>query len=724
VPELRFAPKSGHGASIAECQLRAIKRRIIAVAAVLATAVTFAFPISAATQTKVALIIGNGAYKGVPELTNPTNDATAVAGAFLRLGFSVRLVADASYDDMRRALLEFSQKARDSEMAVVFFAGHGIELGGENWLVPVDAELKTDLDTEQEAISLRSVMLMVSAASKLGVVMLDACRNNPFINKVKRSIATRAVTRGLSRVEPMNNVLVAYAAKDGTTASDGSGDHSPFTTALLKYIETPGLEITFLFRNVRDDVIAATGNEQLPFVYGSLSKEAIYFKPPPAAAAPVAPDQITWSLIKDTTDETALKRFTTQYPKSELRKDAEARIAALEAAQAAKPVPPKPDETTWALLKETTDEAALKRFMAQYPNSTLRKDAEARVAALAAAQAAKPTPPGPDEVTWALIKETTDEGALKRFAAQYPNSALRKDADARIAALEAAQAAKPVPPSPDEVTWAMLKETTDEAALKRFTAQYPKSLLRKDAEARIAALVAAQAAKPVPPSADEVTWALLEETTDEAALKRFTAQYPKSPLRKDADARIAALEAAQAAKPVPPNPDEVTWALLKETTDEAALKRFTNQYPNSTLRQEAEARIAALEATPKPVTGGAADAHELARSLQLELKRVGCFNGAINGQFDDATKAAWRSFSKQASISLPDDVSFDAIKAVRGFDRRICPLTCPNGQRPEGDRCVAGQSPGPKVPASAATNCLFIKHNGHWCMTSSGWVVR
>ena len=279
-------------------------------AAVIAT--FFTVSASATTRTKVALIIGNGAYKDVPELPNPTNDATALAGAFLRLGFSVRLVTDANYDDMRRALLEFSQKARDSEMAVVFFAGHGIELGGENWLIPVDAELKTDLDTEQEAISLRSVMLMVSAASKLGVVMLDACRNNPFINKVRRSIATRGVSRGLSRVEPMNNVLVAYAAKDGTTASDGSGDHSPFATALLKHLETPGLEVTFLFRNVRDDVIAATGNEQQPFVYGSLSKEAIYFKPPPAVAAPVAPDQIAWSMLRETIDLAAIKQFIVQ----------------------------------------------------------------------------------------------------------------------------------------------------------------------------------------------------------------------------------------------------------------------------------------------------------------------------------------------------------------------------------------------------------------------------
>jgi len=305
-------------------------------------AVTFTGSASAATQTRVALIVGNGAYKGVPVLSNPTNDATAVAGAFLRLGFSVRLVSDATYDDMRRALLEFSQKARDSEMAIVFFAGHGIELGGENWLIPIDAELKSDLDTEQEAISLRSVMLMVSAASKLGVVMLDACRNNPFINKVKRSVATRSVSRGLSRVEPMNNVLVAYAAKDGTTASDGSGDHSPFTTALLKHLETAGLDVTFLFRSVRDDVLAATNNEQQPFVYGSLSKEAIYLKPPPAAATPPAPDQIAWSMLRETTDEAALKRFVAQYPKSPLRSDAEARVATLATANAVRQIPPRP----------------------------------------------------------------------------------------------------------------------------------------------------------------------------------------------------------------------------------------------------------------------------------------------------------------------------------------------------------------------------------------------
>ena len=560
-------------------------RGLVAAAAFLASAIFFSFGTPARAETKVALVVGNGAYQNVPELPNPPHDAADVAAAFLRLGFSVRLVTDANYDTMRLALVEFNRKARDAEMAVVFFAGHGMEIGGENWLIPVDAELRSDSDAAQEAISLHAVMLMVSSASKLGLVMLDACRNNPFAAKMRRTVATRGVDRGLGRIEPINNVLVAYAAKDGTTAADGDGRNSPFTAALLKYLETPGLEINFLFRNVRDDVIASTKGEQQPFIYGSLTKEAIYLKPPPAASASFDIDQIAWALVKD-----------------------------------------------------TTDEAALKRFIAQYPRSPLRKEAEARIAALAAARASNPAPPGPDEVAWSLLKETTDQTALQRFIKRYPNSPLRKEAEARIAALAEAQAAKPVPPGPDEVTWLLLKETTDEAALQRFIKQ-----------------------------------------------------YPNSPLRKEAQARIAALTESQAAKPAPPGPDEVTWLLLKETADEAALHRFIAQYPNSPLRNEAEARIALLTA-PKTASAARAtviDPRELVRSLQSELKRVGCFSGAVNGEFDDATRSASQTFAKLSSTKLPDDLTPDTIKALRAIDKRVCPLVCPDGERPAGDRCLA-----------------------------------
>jgi hypothetical protein len=132
-------------------------------------------------------------------------------------------------------------------------------------------------------------MMQVSSTTSLGLVILDACRNNPFAAKMNRSLAMRAaVSGGLGRIEPVGNVLVAYAARDGTTALDGNGRNSPFTAALLRNIETPGVEVTFVFRNVRDDVMEATRNEQQPFVYGSLSRKAIYLAglPPPNSASP------------------------------------------------------------------------------------------------------------------------------------------------------------------------------------------------------------------------------------------------------------------------------------------------------------------------------------------------------------------------------------------------------------------------------------------------------
>jgi uncharacterized caspase-like protein len=223
--------------------------------------------------------MGNGRYQKVPTLPNPTRDADDFSRALGRLNFKVTQVNDASAAEMRKAVIDFGRTTEGADMAVVFYAGHGMEMGGENWLIPTDAELRTDTDVESEAISLRSINLQVSKARQLGLVILDACRNNPFAAKMQRSLRSRAVTRGLAPTEPTDNVLVAYAARDGTTANDGDGRNSPFTAALLRNIETPGLEISFLFRNVRDEVMSATKRDQQPFVYGSLSKEAIYLKP-------------------------------------------------------------------------------------------------------------------------------------------------------------------------------------------------------------------------------------------------------------------------------------------------------------------------------------------------------------------------------------------------------------------------------------------------------------
>jgi uncharacterized caspase-like protein len=241
---------------------------------------TPALPSLGNTETRVALVIGNSAYQKVPFLPNPMNDASDISQSLKRLGYTVQTVTNAGFDDMRRSIIAFGRDAQNADVALVFFAGHGMEIGGENWLIPIDAELLSDTDAENEAISLKTVILQVSKATKLGLVVLDACRNNPFAAKMQRSVRVRAVDRGLVRTEPLDNVLVAFSAKDGTTAADGNGRNSPFTSALLRNLQTPGLEVRFLFAQVRDDVMSATKREQQPFIYGSLSSQKIYLSMP------------------------------------------------------------------------------------------------------------------------------------------------------------------------------------------------------------------------------------------------------------------------------------------------------------------------------------------------------------------------------------------------------------------------------------------------------------
>jgi len=242
---------------------------------------------------RLALVIGNSAYRNVPELPNPTRDSSDVADALERMQFKVTRLQNASAAELKNAVIELGNSADSAKMVVVFYAGHGIEANGENWLIPVDARLSTEADASNEAVSLRLINAQVAKAGQLGLVILDACRDNPFSTSMQpiaaadppvttddRKVLMRSVSKGLARTEPAANVLVAFSAKDGTVASDGAGRNSPFTNALLANMEVQGLEIASLFRRVRDEVMRATKDAQQPYVYGSLSNTSIYFKPP------------------------------------------------------------------------------------------------------------------------------------------------------------------------------------------------------------------------------------------------------------------------------------------------------------------------------------------------------------------------------------------------------------------------------------------------------------
>ena len=244
----------------------------------------------ALAEKRVALVLGNSAYQNVAPLANPVNDSAKIASTLKDAGFDVvDSAAISPAADTRRALRDFADRARDADIAVVYYAGHGIEVDGGNYLIPVDARLERDTDVYDEALSLDRVLIAIEPAKKLRLVILDACRDNPFSRTMKRTVASRAIGQGLAKVEPTSpNVLIAYSAKAGSTAADGDGKNSPFTAALSHHLTKPGLDVRRAFGFVRDEVLKTTGNKQEPFVYGSLGGEDVPLVPAPARPAPAA----------------------------------------------------------------------------------------------------------------------------------------------------------------------------------------------------------------------------------------------------------------------------------------------------------------------------------------------------------------------------------------------------------------------------------------------------
>jgi uncharacterized caspase-like protein len=234
---------------------------------------------SGATMRRIALVIGNGDYKNVHRLDNPPRDARLIAASLKDLGFqSVTLENDLTRDKFFETLHAFAGEAEKADWAVVYYAGHGFEIGGVNYLVPVDAKLAADKDAETEAVALEQVIAAVGGAHKLRLVMLDACRDNPFAPTMERTMALKLVDKGFSNIEPGAGFMVVYAAKHGETALDGEGKDSPFAVAVAHDIKEPHVEVRKLFDIIRDDVWNATKHGQQPFTYGSPSgRDDFYF---------------------------------------------------------------------------------------------------------------------------------------------------------------------------------------------------------------------------------------------------------------------------------------------------------------------------------------------------------------------------------------------------------------------------------------------------------------
>ncbi|MCG2628321.1 caspase family protein [Bradyrhizobium sp. WYCCWR 13023] len=309
-----------------------------------------ALSVSAAkADRRVAFVVGNGAYKNVAQLPNPPIDAKAMAATLRNVGFEVIEGSNLTRDQMTEKLLDFGRKAQGSDVAVFYYAGHGIAVGGTNYLLPVDADIKSEMDVKLgAAINIDLTLDQTMGDAKVKLVFLDACRDNPFAAKIKSNSATRSVNvgSGLAEMKSGEGTLIAFATGPGQTALDGQeGNNSPFTRALIDNITKPGVEIQQAMTSVRAQVNEETHKGQLPWGHTNLIG-AVYLNPAPttqvANAAPTAtaaPAAVAgnseaevefWRSVKESNKPEELNAYLSAYPNGQFKPLAMARLAAIQ----------------------------------------------------------------------------------------------------------------------------------------------------------------------------------------------------------------------------------------------------------------------------------------------------------------------------------------------------------------------------------------------------------
>lgn len=339
----------------------------------------------AQSSEKVALVIGNANYIHAAPLNNPENDARAISDKLRQLDFEVFHHENLTGQAFRIALGEFTEAALQSDIAWVFYAGHGIEMGGQNYLIPIDAKMEKESAARYEAIALHDLLSAVREAGKLGIVSLDACRDNPFASKMKRNNGTRSLSRGLApvSVEEESGLLISFAAEAGDTAADGEGSHSPYTAALLQTIGTPGLEIETVFSKVFRKVLKDTNGKQRPIMTWQPATEEIYLVPASQPAnndttanttivsqplvAPKEDPLLVYLAAIQSDENTALEHFLRRWPEHP------------KAADARKILTARAEANFWEQTKSTNTERAYQTFILGFPNSRYSADANAKL---------------------------------------------------------------------------------------------------------------------------------------------------------------------------------------------------------------------------------------------------------------------------------------------------------------------------------------------------------
>ena len=632
-------------------------------------------------ERRVALVIGNSAYQNAPVLPNPAKDAKAIVAMFVKAGYDV---VSAQYDvgnlDFKRAIRQFEDSLSDADIAVVYYAGHGIELHGTNYLVPVDAKLKSDRDADDEAITLERLTQSLDGAKKLRLIILDACRDNPFGRTMKKepTAASRGINPGLGAVEPSStNTLIAYAARAGSEAEDGDGDHSPFALALINNLFLPGLDIRLAFGRVRDEVLKKTANRQEPFVYGSLGAGTVALVAAPAQPV-VATDDLQgaksdYSLVEKIGTRGAWEVFLTQHPTGFYSDLARQQIAKL-----------NPGEATPTIAKGS-------------PQSTLAS----------IETPTPPTPPGPsteEQRAWDKIKDSSNEGDFRDFIKKYPTSVLANVAQSHIDAIERAaqeQAAKAQATrdaAAEAQRQADAKRKADEAA--RQNAGQQAALAKAQAEAKAAEQARQQAERDAALKRAEED--RQKQLSDAAALAKAQAATKASEQARQQAEREAALkrdqEAYQTALAEAARKQE---AACKDEQDRLTTLQAAGKTAADDLKQLAQGLTcerlgplvtAALDKASAPDV----NTPDQVRAAQQQLTRLGCFSSDVDGNLNDATKAAVQRYQAARGNAAGDGQISDALVSdLKSQTARICPLVCPTGKIAQGEQCVVAEQPKP-----------------------------
>jgi uncharacterized caspase-like protein len=313
---------------------------------------------SFAEDKRVALVIGNSGYKNTPQLGNPKNDASDIAAALRKLNFTVVEGLDLDKAGMERKVRDFAAALRDARTGLFFYAGHGLQVGGQNYLVPVDAELTAASAIDFEMLRLDLIQRTMEREAGTNILIIDACRDNPLARNLARALGTRSaqIGRGLSPVESGEGTLIAFSTQPGNVALDGDGRNSPYAGALLKHIDAAGDDLPTILINVRNDVMQATNRRQVPWEHSAMTAK-FYFTPPRSTAQQIELE--FWSSVKDSTNPAVLATYIARYPEGEFASVARALIGHYEQRFKADLAVREEDRRR---MEEETKEAEVKRL--------------------------------------------------------------------------------------------------------------------------------------------------------------------------------------------------------------------------------------------------------------------------------------------------------------------------------------------------------------------------